>query len=323
MKKIVLLVLVSGFCLSLQAQQPSHYSLYMLNKLNWNPAYAGLDHSLSMTGVFRKQWVGLEGSPTTQNVNIHMPLYITRGGIGLNLENDELGATRFTSAILAYNYQMDVGAGILSIGIGGGIMQRTLDGSILQTPGGIYSPDAPDIVDHQDDVLPIARETASVPTFQAGIYYQSEKFEAGLSIKNLEEASTDFSTVSLKLTRTYFFNAGFNFDLSSSISLHPSTFVRSDLAQTQIDFSTIVKYNGNIFGGASLRGYTSNNLDAVAIIAGFKLSENITVAYAYDLTLSDLSAVSSGSHEITINYNLNKRIWPGRPPRIIYNPRNL
>ena len=59
-------------------QQPSQYSLYMLNKMNFNPGYAGLDHSLSFTGVFRKQWVDLPESPTTQNMTVHMPLYIAK-----------------------------------------------------------------------------------------------------------------------------------------------------------------------------------------------------------------------------------------------------
>ena len=93
-------LLILAFALSLAyGQQPAQYSLFMMNKLNWNPAYAGLDNSLSATGVYRAQWAGLEGNPVTQNVNVHMPLYILSSGIGINLENDELRATwRNTSA---------------------------------------------------------------------------------------------------------------------------------------------------------------------------------------------------------------------------------
>ena len=159
------------FFLSLKAQQPAHYSLYMFNRMHWNPAYAGLDHSLSFTGIFRKQWVDLNGSPTTQNINVHMPLYMTSGGIGLNLENDAFGAERIMTATLAYNYQAYLGSGILSFGVAGGMVQRTLDGSLLRTPDGIYTPDVPDI-DHQDDILPLASESAMTTTFQARIYYQ-------------------------------------------------------------------------------------------------------------------------------------------------------
>ena len=79
--------------------------------------------------------------------------------------------------------------------------------------------------------------------------------------------------------------------------------------QTQTDVSAIFRYNENIFFGGGLRGYNTNSLDAVSMIAGFKLSENVTLGYGYDFTLSNINLVSNGSHEIQINYNLNKLNW--------------
>jgi hypothetical protein len=90
-----------------------------------------------------------------------------------------------------------------------------------------------------------------------------------------------------------------------------------------MEFSVLTKYNENIFAGASFRGYRTESLDAVAFLAGFRLSEKLTLHYAYDLTISNLNAVSNGSHELLLNYNLGKPIGKGRPPKIIYNPRSL
>lgn len=294
----------------------------MMNKLNWNPAYAGLDHSLSATGIYRAQWDQLEGNPITQNINVHMPLYIFSSGIGINLENDELGAERRTSGSVAYNYQLPVGRkALLALGLEAGIAQRTLDGSRLRTPEGNYT-DAT-VIFHNDDILPVSSVSATATTFGAGIYFYSEQFEAGFAVRHLNEPSVSFDVLSLQLARAYFFTAGAHFDLSQSLSLHPSLMVRSDLSQTQTDIAAIFKYNDNIFGGASFRGYNSDSVDALAFIAGFKLNEKVTVAYAYDLTLSPLNQVSNGSHELMLNYNLNKRIGTGRPPKVIYNPRTL
>ena len=61
----------------------------------------------------------------------------------------------------------------------------------------------------------------------------------------------------------------------------------------------------------------------LAVIGGFKLSENISFVYAYDLSLSKLKNFNNGSHEVMIRYNLNKPIGKGVPPPIIYNPRSL
>ena len=320
MKQLFTTLILIAFAYSLQAQQAAQYSLYMFNKLNYNPSYAGLDHSLSATGIYRKQWQGLEGSPTTQSFNVHMPLYMIGGGIGINVENDVLGAERLTTATLAYSWQRDIGNGIFAAGLSGGIVQRSLDGAKLRTPDGNYLEDVPD---HADNILPIGTATASVPSFSAGVYYQSEKFEVGLAARHLAEQSAELGLLNLKLTRNYFFNFGLNLDVSRSVSIHPSLLVKSDFVQTQTEISTLVRYNDNIFLGGSFRGYNTNSIDAVVILAGFKLSEKITLAYAYDLTLSELSVVSNGSHEIMLNYNLNKRIGAGKPPRIIYNPRLL
>ena len=80
------------------------------------------------------------------------------------------------------------------------------------------------------------------------------------------------------------------------------------LVHLLFSFSALLKYNDNIFVGGSFRGYNSDSRDAVALIFGFNLSEKITVAYSYDLSLSNLSTVNDGSHEITLNYNLGKTV---------------
>ncbi len=305
-------------------QQPAQYSLYMMNQLNWNPAYAGLEHSLSVTGGFREQWVGLQGKPSTQFISAHMPLYIANGGIGIHLENDELGARQTTTAILSYNYQIFSDAGILSFGVRGGIMQYTLDGSRLRTPDGNYSEGVGGvIIDHEDALLPLGVISTTTNTFGAGVYFQSEKIEFGLGVRHLDEPVIALEGLEFPMKRAFFFNGGANLELNSSITLHPSFLVRSDLVQTQTDISLIARYNDNIFAGGAFRGYNTNSIDAATIIFGFKISENMNLAYAYDIPLSDLRNVSDGSHEIMINYNLNKRIGGGKPPRVIYNPRSL
>jgi type IX secretion system PorP/SprF family membrane protein len=314
------LIFLIGWCLMAVAQQPAHYSLYMFNRLNFNPAYAGLDHSLSFTGVHRSQWVGLEGSPTTQNVSVHMPLYLASGGVGLQLENDATGARRYTAATFSYNYQKFIGESILSIGASAGWAQRTIDGSALRTPDGNYTNGE---FNHEDDPLFSTVESASVTTFGAGIYFQNERIEGGVSVQNMTEPAVVIESLQLTMVRNYHLTLSGHFDLLNNIVFHPSVFVRSDGTQTQMDFSGIFQYNDNIFLGAAFRGYNNTSNDAVSILAGLKLSEKVTLGYAHDITISSFNTVHNGTHEIMINYNLNKRIMGGRPPAIIYNPRSL
>lgn len=320
MKKWILTIALIGTGFSLWAQQGIQYSLYMLNRFNFNPAYAGLDYFLSTNAVYRRQWVDLPESPTNASVNVHMPLYIARGGIGIQFETDQIGVQQSTLLQIAYNYQVEVGDGLLSLGIAGGWLQRSLDGSRIRTPGGIYD-ETGGIFDHQDGILPLTEETGQTPTFDAGIYYKSEWLEGGFSVRNLTEPTIALTDLNIQTTRTYIGTLTATFDVGYSLAIQPSALVRSDLTETQTEVSVLGVYENTFLAGASVRGYNTNSLDAVVILGGWNISEGLRLAYAYDLTLSELSNVSSGSHEIMLSYRLNQPIGQGRPPRIIYHPR--
>lgn len=307
----------------LMGQQPAQYSLYQFNKFAFNPAYAGLDNSLSITGVYRTQWVGLPGSPVTQNLNAHMPLYLVGGGVGLLVENETLGSWRQTAFAASYSRQIQLSkTGLLSLGATVGWVQRQLDGSKVRTPSTDID-DLGNITTHNDDYLPTSLENGAGPTAHFGAFYQGEKLEMGISAINLLGNELDLSGLKYQQERTYFLYLGYRLDLNNNISVFPSTLLKTDVHQTQIDFSVTALYNENIFVGGALRGYNSTTLDAVALVGGFKLNEKISIGYAYDLGLSNIKAVNTGSHEVLLNYNFGIPIGNGRPPIIIYNPRSL
>ncbi len=319
----ILFLLILGSFQPCFAQQPAQYSLYMLNPYNFNVAYAGLDESLSVTGVFRKQWVALDGSPITQDFNAHLPWYFLSGGLGLDVENDILGAERNTRVSFSYNYVRELRkSAFFSVGMGGGILQKSLDGTKLRAPEGTYQSGT---INHNDDLLPLTKVSGIAPTLNFGVYYKSKTIEAGFSANNLIPASftyeTTNNTVNIDQVRSYFFIFAYDFEVGNRFAVKPSVFVKSDAIQTQAELSAVLKYNEKIFGGSSLRGYNNNTIDAVVFLAGMHVTDNITVAYSYDLSLSPLKVVNKGSHEIMINYNLRKEIGGSVPTKVIYNPR--
>ncbi|MCB0637255.1 MAG: PorP/SprF family type IX secretion system membrane protein [Lewinella sp.] len=314
-------LLIFGLLLTggLLAQQPAQYATYMLDPLRYNPAYAGLDHSLSLTGTYRQQWVGLDGNPTGQRLSAHLPLYFLSGGLGFQWENDRIGAHQYALFSGAYNYQRDLSAGILSFGISGGYAQWRLDGDVLRTPDGLYT--EPGVIEHNDDLLSSVTDNGATMTFGAGLYFQGERIEGGVSVDNINQPVIGMALFDIQLRRTYYASVLARFEVGSTLVLQPSAWLRTDAVETQVDFSLTAFYNDNIFGGASFRGYSQSTIDAVSILAGFRLSPNLMLAYAYDLGLSSLRTVHNGSHELVLKYNLNKTIGAGRPPAIIYHPR--
>lgn len=302
------------------AQQPGQYSLFMLNTYHWNPAAAGVDDALMATAGYRQQWSGFVGAPESQYVLVQAPLTLLGGGVGLRLENDALGAERATTYGLAFNRHLRLNDNLLSLGLGVGFFQYRLDGAALRTPEGLYSGG---LFSHEDQLLPLTSQTATTPTFELGVYWKTPRYQVGLGVRHLTNPNLTLQELNLQLQRTFFLTAGAQFELGSKWLLAPALLVRTDAIQLQTDLGVILHYNDNIFGGVTLRGYNSNSLDAVAIMGGLRFNQRFTLAYAYDVTLSSLQRVSSGSHEIGLHYRIKEGFSKRRPPQIIYNPRAL
>ena len=95
-KQHLIIILFLALAMKGFAQQEAQYSQYMFNGLILNPAYAGSRELLSGTMLLRKQWVGMDGAPSTGTLSIHGPSRNRRSGFGLTLWNDQIGVTRRT-----------------------------------------------------------------------------------------------------------------------------------------------------------------------------------------------------------------------------------
>ena len=317
-------ILYVCFVGALTAQQAPQYSLFMLNPYSTNPAYAGLENTLVATGVYRQQWSGLKGAPLTQHVNAHLPLNVIHSGVGLKVENDAIGAHRTTQVLLSYDYQIELGRrALLSFGGSAGYLQYSLDGDKLRAPQGTYV-EPGGTFDHNDNFLPEGKVQAGTPIFEAGVYLQANNLELGAAIQPVfapvlkETGGGDFQ---LQPVRQFIFSGTYTLSAGENAKIKPAMLVKTDAKETQMEVSAIVRWRENIFVGTSFRGFTNTSKDAAVILAGLKINEKTTLAYAFDIPLSPLNAANRGSHELLLRYSLNRPIGAGKLPPVIYNPR--
>src|SRR5690606_14585162 len=99
---------------SLWAQQDAQYTQYMYNTMSVNPAYAGSRGQLSFAGLYRSQWVGLDGAPETFTLNLHSPIRNSRLGYGISIVNDNIGdgvvQETFLDAVVSYTINLSMDA---------------------------------------------------------------------------------------------------------------------------------------------------------------------------------------------------------------------
>jgi type IX secretion system PorP/SprF family membrane protein len=105
----------------------------MFNGLVLNPAYAGNQKQLSATGLYRKQWVNLEGAPTSMNATVHAGFAKKKVGTGLMITKDEIGVHNDVGVYLSYAYKVVMEKGVLSMGIQGGFNYLQSDFTRLST----------------------------------------------------------------------------------------------------------------------------------------------------------------------------------------------
>jgi type IX secretion system PorP/SprF family membrane protein len=300
------------------AQQTAQYSLWQLNKYSVMPAYAGLENNLNATLAYRRQWLGLNGSPASLGFNAHTPIDALHGGIGFRLENDQLGAENNIgiTATYAYHIKIDNDAdNIISLAGGVGILQKSFNGAILK----------PANQDQTDNIIPATNLQSSTPLFQAGIYYKNKNFNFGGSFTQYSPTRLRYATTAvtnIRLQPTFTLLASNKFPIGENFAIEPALLFKSDPTQMQAEIASFFHYKDNIFIGAAFRGLSYDVPDAATASIGFNLTPSWSLGYGYDIGLSPLRGTHSGTHEIVLIYKYNKRIGAALQPKTMYNTRH-
>lgn len=319
MKSVFFILLFCIVAPSIKAQQRAQFTQFMLNKYYENPAYGGMDRSLSVSLMYRDQFTAFNGSPKNFIIGGHMPFYLWNGALGFQLSDQRVGLMRHSAVTLSYNYVFGTDFGLVSLGgrVGGDFIN--VNGGGIITPDGNYEGGA----DHNDPILNEMPFSGLGLTYQAGAYFFSNTVEAGISIGEWPPYTASITPADYKKSGFANFYFEYKYKLDQNRMLSAGLLVKADRAVIQTDLFALYRIRGGLFGGLSLRGYNSTSLDAVNIIIGSKINDHLSMSYSYDIGLSGLRNVHDGSHEIVMSYNLNKLIGIGLPPKIIYSPRYM
>jgi type IX secretion system PorP/SprF family membrane protein len=286
--RITIIMLLSVFGPLATAQQTPVFSQYYFNELVLNPAYAGAHVQLSLTSMYRNQWLNFKGAPQTVSLSGHTSLYDGRMGVGSLINVDRIGSYTNSNVYLYYAYKIHFNSSTLSAGVQGGFNRLAADYSKL------------DLVSGTDfSFQPL---NAYKPNVGAGLYYNRKNFFAGFSVPYLVNNYASLVNSGSKIVerRYYFLRSGVILPLNATevVKINPSILVRAQEGQPlSFDFNVAVIFYDAISAGASVRSG-----DALITFVDVKISESFHFAYSYDWTASALNQFSSGSHEFMLNY---------------------
>jgi type IX secretion system PorP/SprF family membrane protein len=301
MRTKILIFALMLTCYSGFAQQDAQYTQYMYNTININPAYAGSRGVMSVFGLHRTQWVGLDGAPTTNTFSLNTPISNSNLGVGFSLVNDRIGPTsdNTISADISYTIPMNE---VYKLSFG------------IKASGNIFNLDTDklDPAQANDPNLQNFNNEFS-PNFGAGVYFHSDKLYLGLSVPNfLQDSKYNDNEVAVFQERmNFYFIGGYVFDVSPSIKFKPAFLTKMVTGSPlQVDASANFLFFDKFMLGGAYRWDA-----AVSALAGFQVTDGLFIGYSYDMETTNLRRYNSGSHEVFLRFELFNKVSKMVSPR--------
>lgn len=276
----------------LQAQNQAQYNHYIANQGILNPAYNGTRDVISGIMIHRSQWVGMEGAPFTEALNVHGPVEDTDLGVGAFITNDHIGFTNTFDFFGAASYKFQVDRDkFVSLGLQLGVGNMSYDGSKSIT---------------QDFGDPVFTGKQSKTTFNAGFgaYFFAEDYFAGYSVPKFFSNKFDGNAGEFRNTfslpnQHHYLYGGYVFEWGE-VMVKPTLLTRIVYGSPlEFDVSTNVLLMEKLWLGLSYR-----TMSDMVFLAEYIINRQFTVRYSFDYTLSELNNYAKfGSHEISLQFD--------------------
>ncbi|TXG37471.1 PorP/SprF family type IX secretion system membrane protein [Seonamhaeicola maritimus] len=295
--KIVALLSLMFISLQSFGQQDPQFTQYMYNMNIINPAYATADEAiLNLGGLYRTQWVGMEGAPKTGTFFAHTPIN-EKIEMGISFTNDNIGDVVQENNMYAdFAYVLPVGLeGKLSLGLKAGLtfFDVNFNDFVLQSGGS------------STDIAFNENISKTFPNLGIGAFYFTDNYYLGLSAPNMlttKHIETENGITASGVEAIHFFlTGGYVFDLNPNLKFKPAFMAKSVKgAPLALDITANVLINEKLEAGL---GYRLD--DAINGLVSFRVKPDLRIGYAYDFTTTNLGDFNSGSHEIFILFDVD------------------
>lgn len=290
---IVLTLVLALVSVDTRAQYDPYFSHYFDMQPSFNPAAAGKEAKLNITGTYAMALAGFENSPQTAFISGDMPFVALRNrhGVGLQLMSDNLGLFAHQRISLQYAFRKQLGGGWLAVGVQPGLVTEKFKGGDVE------------LDDETDPVFTKSDIDGNTFDLGAGIYYSRKNWYAGISAQHLTSPKVLLGeTNELQIDATYYATGGMDFQLRNPLlKISTSAIVRTDGVAYRGDITGRLMYNyqGRMFYAGA--GYSPTN-SVTALVGG--QFQGVTIAYSFEMFTNGLG-VRNGSHEIFLGYQMD------------------
>jgi type IX secretion system PorP/SprF family membrane protein len=292
------------FTPALWSQQEEQFTQFMHYRQGLNPGFVGSEENINVMAMSRNQWLGLEGAPETQLISVTAPILNQRIGVGGNILRQTIGVTDFYTLDGMYSYRLKVPRGFLGIGLQASIRLLQTDFTSLRGTQPII----------QDEAVPQGIQSKFVPNFGVGLYYHSRSFYLGFSVPRLLSTNIDLSNdggvIAKEVSHAYMMT-GTTISLSEGLRLQPQfllKYVKGAPFDADVNLSLLIGDKFSTGFSYRLGGSKESGVgEAISMLIGIQLSDNLLLGLSYDATVSELRKYNSGTIEGLVKYRIGKK----------------
>jgi len=320
MKKISLslMLLIQLITLKSAFAQDPEFTQFYANPLYLNPALTGSNICTRVTLNYRNQWPAISGTYVTSAASFDRFVHSIKSGIGVLAMNDRAGNGTLTTTNISLFYSKQVPLrknAFVNFGMRAGYGQKKIDWSKLNF-GDMIDPKH-GFVYNTADAPGLAQK--SFADFSAGTFLSIKNFYAGFAVDHLTEPDEGLKGSS-PLPRKYTAHAGATIPLKkkekNGNSISPNILYQKQQDFEQLNLGMYVN-SGPLVGGLWYR-HAYRAPDAFVLLLGVQHGY-FKIGYSYDITISRLTNVTAGSHELSFGIQLNckkpnKKIRPSLCP---------
>ena len=321
MKKILMTLVCLGSIWAVKAQQDPAYNMYVFNGLFINPAYAGSHEVVSLMAIYRQQWVGLDGAPSTGNISVSSPLRREQYALGAIVSNDKIGLGNTFSFTPSFAYRIKLKESKLCFGVQASFAYYYRNNAKSDLPTSASDPTTS------------LNTNLFLPNVGFGIYWYGKNYFIGASAPHLMPTALgggekvgvlSYNSTLARVYNFYVFSAGYvtgkeeaNVRFKPSIMMKWQQGLPNNIPQFDFNMALLLvhrlwvgmsfKTSGDAFtasgkpepfGPESLSGYVQ-----------VRVTPQLQIAYCYEGSLTNLHNSNTGTHEVMLGYDFwyNKR----------------
>lgn len=319
--RYLLVTLFLASITTLVAQQEAQFSQYYNNAYFFNPAAGGLTKTMKFDIGYRRQWLGIEGTPQSFYATGHSEISFNsrnkvldefnvdresifktpKNSVGKNkhviggrLLSDQIGPFLKNSVMASYAYHLRfTGKTMLSLGVSAGWSNLGLNSSKV-------------VLLEQDDAqyneFLSRNSNQNIFDINAGVAFYGENFHFGISSTQLlkNDLAIDNIVTQSNFGRHWFGYGMYKIDLISDFSIEPH-FMAQLIGQAPFSFNvgSRVIYEDKYWVNIAYRLE-----DAINFGVGLNFANNFSFGYAYDVAAGPVQRTSNFVHELQLGFIL-------------------